>query len=79
MPWECFYDMSYFDQWAIRKRGDKAFTSTIHVATQKEAQFLTNMLNRAEKAAGAYQSGYRAGWNDALDEVQRKLNKEKKG
>lgn len=47
--WECFCDRAYFDQWAVRDIGDKAFTSAIHVPTQKEAEFLVQELNDKRK------------------------------
>lgn len=44
--WECFCDQAYFHQWAVRdKKGDKKFTSAIHVNTQAEAEFLVSRLN----------------------------------
>lgn len=47
VEWECFCDICYFHQWAVRPVGDKKFTSQrlFHVPSKEEAEALRDILN----------------------------------
>lgn len=55
-PWECFYDRSYYDLWAVRLKADRSFNSQtlFHVQSKEEAEALCDILNtRTQPAAPA--------------------------
>lgn len=43
--WECFRDINYYNQWAVRNKENKSFHAAIHVGTKEEAEFLVDALN----------------------------------
>jgi len=55
--WECFCDESYYSKWAVRNENDKSFQASIHVGTQKEAEFLVTSLNNLQQYREALERG----------------------
>jgi hypothetical protein len=53
VEWECFPDPCYFDMWAVRPKGEREFTRTIHVANGDEARELVRLLSACPLSTGA--------------------------
>jgi len=47
ITWEVFLDVSYYDMWAVRPKGDRSFTSEslFHLPSQQEARNLAKYLS----------------------------------
>lgn len=43
--WEYFCDRSYYDQWAVREKGETRWGHCFHVPSLEEAKGLTGILN----------------------------------
>lgn len=44
--WECFCDMSYYDQWAVRRKKETGWGQCFHMNSSEEAKALTALLNK---------------------------------
>ncbi|QDV34946.1 hypothetical protein [Tautonia plasticadhaerens] len=42
--WECFCDIAYYDQWAVRPVGENRWGYCFHVPSRKEAEALRDLL-----------------------------------
>ena len=48
VKWECFSDPSYFDQWCVRRIGEREFGYGFHLPSRAEAMGLCGILNDYE-------------------------------
>lgn len=49
LKYEYFYDVGYYDQWAVRDINKRAFNEAFHVPSEAEAKALCGLLNAKDR------------------------------